>query len=74
MQESAKILALLEEIQVSLMEQDNTVEKLDAALSDQQLQLSNMETKLLNMEAQLRDIGSGTTPASASAQEKPPHY
>lgn len=64
------------ELQTQLAFQDHTIGELNAALTSQQQQIDllRLELKLLREKLGVLEERVETAPASAAADERPPHY
>lgn len=54
-------------------EQEDTLQKLDEVVRDQQVRIERLEAGLRHFLARIKDL-SGTLPDAGPTDEKPPHY
>ena len=75
LQESGPDLTeLMELVQISLMEQEKTLDSLDKALQSQQMQITQIQRKIKEIENKLVQLSEPQSASIDSAFEVPPHY
>ena len=70
----ADIMALMEQVQISIMEQEKTLDSLDKALQNQQMQITRIERRMQEFENKLAQLSEPQHNTTDSAFEVPPHY
>lgn len=61
-----------EALETKLLYQEDTIQKLDDALIDQQQQILELQLQIKNLLVQIKSMES--QPPEASGSERPPHY